>query len=200
VQRSVQDLLEDGEHVERELEVGADRLVVTDRRLLAFTPTGEGKNYRHVERPNVESVGLRVRSGTGHVRNGLLYLLVGLGTVTAGLTIDTDGLLGGVSTGSGAGALGVGGIIEQVATWVALVDDAIVALGVVILLPTIYHAVAYYRSRRSVLAVGVAGGEDIDLPTDRVEDPSGAVERLRLALDLPTGEASEEAPEWSTAS
>lgn len=200
MQRSVQDLLEDGEHVERELDVGSDKLVVTDRRLLAFTPTGEGKNYRHVERPNVESVGLRVRSEFGHVKNGLLYLLIGLGTVAAGLIIDTDGLLGDVSTGPGASSLGVGGVIEQVATAVALVDDAIVVLGVLFLLPVVYHAVAYYRSRQSVLAVGVAGETDIDLPTATVEDPNGAVERLRVALDLPTGEAGEQSPEWGTVS
>ncbi len=200
MERNVQNLLEDGERVERELDVGPDKVVVTDRRLLAFTPTGDGPNYRHVERPNVDSVGLRVRSELGHVKNGLLYLLIGLGTVAAGLTIETDGLLGDVSTGPGASSLGVGGIIEQVATWIALVDDAIVVLGALIVLPVVYHAVSYYRSRQSVLAVGVAGEDDIDLPTAQVENPNNAVEQLRVALDLPTGEASEGSPEWSTAS
>ena len=72
---------------------------------------------------------------------------------------------------------------------VGLIDDGLVVLGVLFVLPAVYHAVRYRRSRRTVLSVGVAG-DDVDLST-------AAVERLRLALGLPTGEAGEAAPEWS---
>jgi len=44
-----------------------------------------------------------------------------------------------------------------------------------------------------VLSVGVAGDDDVELSIDDVEDPGGAVERLHLALGLPTGEAEEAA-------
>lgn len=195
----MQDLLGEGERVEREVTVGSDRLVVTDRRLLAFTPEGDGKNYRHVERPNVERVTLASRSDRSRLTDGAVYLLVGLGVVAAGLWLETDGLLGGVTTGPGASSLGVTGIVGEVSYWIGLVDDAVLATGVAVLVPALYHAVGYYRSRRRVLSVGVAGESDIDLPTDRVEDPSNAVERLRLALDLPTGESGEASPEWNTA-
>ncbi len=183
---SVQDLLESGEHVERDLALGPDEVVVTNRRLLVFTPTGPGANYRHVERPNVDGVRLTVRSEVRHLTRGLVYLLLGLGTVAAGVAVETDGLLDGVTTGTGAASLGVGGTIDQVATWIALIDDAVVVFGVVVLVPAVYHAVAYYRSRRSVLSVSVAGGDDIDLPTARIGDPDETVERLRTALGLPS--------------
>jgi len=199
VQRSVQDLLEDGEHVEREVDVGSGRLVVTDRRLLAFTPEGDGPNYRAIARPNVQHVEIAPRSEFGHVRNGVLYLVIGLATIAAGALLETDNALQGVPTGPGASRLGVSSLISEAAYWIGLIDDGIVALGVVFALPAVYHAVRYQQSRRTVLSVGVAGDDDVDLPTERVDDPNGAVERLRLALDLPTGEAGEAAPEWSTA-
>lgn len=197
----MQDLLEDGERVEREVSVGEDTLVVTDRRLLAFTPSGDGKNYRHVERPNVSHVRIARRSDRGHLTNGLLYLLIGVGTAVVGHQfLETDGLLGSVPTGPGAASLGIGDLITKVSFWLGLVDDGVVVLGAIIALPALYHAVQFLRSRQSVLSVGVAGDDDIDLPTKRVDDPNNAVEQLRLALDLPTGEAGESAPEWSTAS
>jgi hypothetical protein len=198
VQRSVQDLLERGERVEREVEVGSARLVVTDRRLLAFTPAGDGPNYRTIARPNVQHVEIAPRNEFGYVKNGVLYLLIGLATVAAGVVLDTDGVLSDTPTGPGASRLGVGDLVQQVSFWVGLVDDGIVVLGVIFALPTVYHVVRYQQSRRTVLSVGVAGDDDVDLPIERVDDPSGALEQLRLALDLPTGEADETAPEWTT--
>lgn len=185
------------ERVEREVSVGEDTLVVTDRRLLAFTPSGDGENYRHFDRPNVEHVRIARRSDSGHLTNGLLYLLIGVGVAVVGrFFLETDGLLGSVPTGPGASSLGIGDLITKVSFWLGLVDDGVVALGVVIVLPALYHAIQYLRSRRRVLSVGIAGSEDVDLPTDRVDDPNNAVEQLRLALDLPTGEAGDASPEW----
>lgn len=192
----MQDLLAEGERVERELEVGRDRLVVTDRRVLSFTPDGEGPNYRAIARPNVDGVRIVGRSDTGHLISGVLYLLAGVATVAAGLWLETDGLLGTVPTGPGAAGLGVTEVIEEVGFWLGLLDDAVVVLGAALVLPAAYHLLRYQRSRRRVLTVAVAGDDDVDLPIERVADPTNAVEQLRLALDRPRD--GERAPEWGT--
>ena len=85
--------------------------------------------------------------------------------------------------------LAVADLVRAVAYWVGPIDDGPVVPGVLFVLPAVYHAVRYRRSRRTVLSVGVAGDDD-DLSTADVERP-------RLALGLPTGEAEEAALEWS---
>jgi hypothetical protein len=55
---SVEDLLYEGESVERTVELADGWVVVTSHRLLASTPSAEGQNLRKVDRPNVVGVGM----------------------------------------------------------------------------------------------------------------------------------------------
>lgn len=198
--RDVEELLEPGENREASVSVGDNRVVVTNRRVLAFTPDGPGKRYHTIDRPNVTDVGVHVRSSRLHLVNAGAALLVSALLIGAGRYLETDDVFGGIAGGRGASALGVGGFIETVNYWFGLVDDALLYGGLAVLLLVAFYAALYVRSRRKVIALSVAGGDDVDLPAGTVTDPQERVRELKMALDLTAegeeGEPVETEPVW----
>lgn len=198
--RDVRELLEPGEDVEESVEVGDNRIVVTNRRVLAFTPNTAGKRYRTVDRPNVTDVGVYTRSERGHLVNAGAAFLLAVGLIAAGRFIETDGLFSGLNTGRGASALGVGGFLSRIGYWFGLIDDAILYGGLVVLLLVLFYAARYVYSRRKVIAVSVAGEDDVDLPAGDLPDPTERVDDLRFALELAVegeeGDPVETEPVW----
>jgi hypothetical protein len=187
----VEDLLEPGEAVEARVAVGSSRVFVTGRRVLAFTPETEGRNYRAIDRPNVDGVGVHTRSHGAHLWRTAGLLVAGAALVGVGLLFDTDGFLA-VETGPGAGALGVSGPIRTVRSLVGLVDDAALYAGALVALVGLAFAGLYVRSRTEVVAIGVAGAPDLDLPAATVDDPRDAVGRIREALGVAVDPAGRE--------
>jgi hypothetical protein len=185
--RDVRSLLHDGETVEREVEVGTNRLVVTSHRLLAFTPDSGGANFEHVERPNVDGARLATVGRPRLLVRGGAALLVAAPLLAVARLFDTDGLLStpdGIAGLTGAG--GLLGLVERASYLVGLVDDAVLALGVLFLVGTVVYAVRYARSRTRAVIVSVAGDEDLQIPAT-APDADEAVQSLRRALDLEVG-------------
>jgi len=177
--------LRPGETVAETIPVGSSGIVVTDQRVLAFTPEGEGPNFRAIERPNVESVALRHVGSTGwleYVGKGALAGVVG---VALGLTLDLGGMfaLGGVSD-EGAGAVGAGGLTRLLGTLNAALDtvDEVLLVGGLLAFAFALGALGMYvESRSHDLVIAVAGDEDL-----HVRAPSSADDqdrRLERALD-----------------
>ncbi|MFC7193588.1 hypothetical protein ACFQL4_01335 [Halosimplex aquaticum] len=170
---SVEDLLFDGETVERRVELGGDdRVVVTSHRLLAFTPGSGGENYRGVDLPNVADV----RAGHEGERNllgiggrtavyGAVLLAVGV-FVDFGAFVPTDAFQ---QTGV-SGQLGMGGLLamlQQFLGVIARIDEFARLIGAVLVLFAVFVFGVYLLTRDRVLVVDVAGDDgDIRVPAE----------------------------------
>lgn len=178
----VDELLYDGERVTESVDVPAGRLVVTTHRLLAFTPDGDGANFRAVDRPNVESVRLSADGSGRYLRWTLRPLLLGAILLAAGTQLDIGDPLSSVDT-SGAGETGAGGIVSSitsVTSLLAVLDELMVAVGAVCLLVVALLLGLYLYSRERRLVVAVAGDDDVGVPVSG--DRSATVARLEAAL------------------
>lgn len=172
-----EDLLEAGESVRERVAYGETTLVVTDRRVLAFTPTRPGANYRAVARPNVEGVSVDTTGPTAHLQRALQTGIGGGIALGAGLLFDFGAMIGSVDRPSLEGT-GVGGALAMVETMLALLDaldDALIAGGALALLLAVAFVGAYWHGRDRHLAIGVAGDDPIAMPVpdadtrDRIE-------------------------------
>jgi hypothetical protein len=192
-------LLYDGERVTETVDTGGGRLVVTTHRLLAFTPEGNGANFRAVDRPNVDGVGVQAGGNGRYLRWTIRPLLLGGILLLAGTQLDVGDPLSGVDT-SGAEGTGTGGILSTVSEFtslLAVLDDLMVLAGAVCLLVVAAVFGLYLYSRETNLVVGVAGGDDVELPYDR----GGRAPATRLetalrseAIDDDGGEVTPEDP------
>lgn len=196
---SVADLLYEGETVRQEVAVGDDRVVVTSHRLLAFTPTREGENYRQVDLPNVADV--RVGSdGEGHLLGqagraflyGAVLLAVGV-FVDFGAFVPTDAF---ANTGA-AGRLGLGGIIavmQRFLNLIASLDEIARLVGALVVLFSTFVLAVYMLTRDRAVVVRVAGDAD-DVVVPASEDgvnADAAVADLEQALFGPDSDAVSE--------
>ncbi|WP_336001152.1 hypothetical protein [Halorientalis halophila] len=175
--------LRDGERVETTVPVGDSGVVVTSQRVFAFTPEGEGPNFRAVERPNVENVS----AGTTSTPDWLGYVgkagLAGLVGVALGLTVDFEEFVDlGTIDAQGAGRLGMGGmlgLLQRLSAMLGMVDQVLLVGGLLSLALALGALGMYVESRTKTLQVAVAGDADLHVPaTDRKD----AVAQLRRAL------------------
>lgn len=202
-QASAGELLFDGESVRERVDAGRDRVVVTSHRVLVLTPERDGANLQAVDRPNVTGVRAGTRGNADQLRRAGVAGAGGLGALALGLLVDLDSLVpnGGVDLAGGSAA-GIGGALETIETLlriVALLDDLLVAAGLVALLAGLGLAGVYWTRRKPELTIAVAGDDDVQLawPDDReleeagaddvddpdgVDDPEAAADRLRRAL------------------
>lgn len=174
--------LRNGETIVTTVPVGANGIVVTSQRLMAFTPEGDGPNYRVVERPNVEAVRLETVADDDWLEYVFKGGLGGLVGVAVGLTVDFGSLLaiGSVDT-SGAGQVGVGGllaVLERVTTLLGRLDQVFLYGGLLALALGLAALGRYVESREHTLTIAVAGDDPIRVlaPADS-EDALARVER-----------------------
>lgn len=158
----VDDLLTDGERVVASEPVGENDVVVTNRRVIAFTPGTDGPNYRSVDRPNVDGVRTGRRSAGGLAWPAVL-LLSGGGLAAFGVTFDLEGALTVPDLPAGVD-IGISGAIETMQTALALLDDAALALGGLLALAGVALVAWWLVSRERVLVIEVAGSDDLSLP------------------------------------
>lgn len=176
--------LRTGESVEETIPVGGNGIVVTSQRVLAFTPEGDGPNFRAIERPNIDGATLTHVGGTGWLEYVGKGALAGVLGVALGLTVDFGGMfaLGGVSS-RGAGAVGAGGLTRILGTLNSLlgkVDEALLVGGLLALVFALGALGMFIESRTYTLVIEVAGDEDC-----HVRAPSSADEQdLRLERAL----------------
>ncbi len=179
----VDQLLYAGERVTESVDVGAGRVVVTTHRVLAFTPEGDGANFRTADRPNVEGARVGADGNRRYLRWALGPLLLGALLLAAGSQLSVGDPLSGVDT-SGGGTAGTGGIVSTVAgitSLLSLLDELMVAVGAVCLLLAALLVGVYLLGRERLLVVSVedpdpAGPLDTDPsapPSDDVATPDG---------------------------
>jgi len=176
--------LRDGERIETTVPFGDNAVVVTDQRVFAFTPEGEGTNYRVVERPNVEAVGLGMVGETGWLRYALKGSVVGAVGIGIGLTTEFGSLftLGGVGS-DGPVRIEFGGLLEGLQTVVDLLgylDEGLLVLGGLGVAVALTTLGVFVQSRDHTLVVAVAGDEDIHVPAPR--DSEDERDELRRVL------------------
>ena len=181
------ELLYDGESVQEQVRVGDGGVVVTSHRVLAFTPDREGPNYRQVDRPNVEGVSQTTSGEFQFLEQAIKAIVVGIVLVVAGLTVNLDGLVSGISLDSGgaAGAIGIGqmmGLLQGMLQLLAQLDDLMRLFGALALAFGAIVLGVYLWSREELLVISVAGGDDVELTAPDEE----VLDRLRAAV-LPDG-------------
>jgi len=201
---SVEDLLYEGETIRREVAVGEDRVVVTSHRLLAFTPTGEGENYRQVDLPNVADVSaghdgertLLVQAGRAFLY-GAVLLAVGV-FVDFGAFVPTDVF----ANASAAGRIGLGGVVGLVQRFLNLVaslDEIARLVGALVVLFAVFVLAVYLLTRDRAVVVHVAGDtEDVVVPVDDGETVDAAVTDLERALFGPAVETAADSTDVET--
>jgi len=193
----IEDLLEPSEVVHERIGFAETTVVVTDRRVLAFTPTIEGANYRAIARPNVEGVARETVGPTAHVLRALRLAIAGVIALGSGLLFDFGAMIGGIDQPSLEGT-GVGGALSMVNTMVALLDaldDALMIGGALALVLAAGFGAAYWVEREQYFVIGVAGDDDIRLPVPDAETR----DRIERALRAPaTTGSSDDDPEAPT--
>lgn len=177
--------LRGGETIVTTVPVGANGVVVTSQRLMAFIPEGDGPNYRVVERPNVEAVRLETVADDDWLEYVFKSGLGGLVGVAVGLTVDFGPLLaiGSVDTG-GAGQVGVGGLLAVLGRVTALLgrlDQVFLYGGLLALALGLAALGRYVESREHTLTVAVAGDDPIRVPAPA--DGEDALARVERSLD-----------------
>lgn len=187
------ELLFDGESVRERVDAGSDLVVVTTHRVLVFTPEGDGANFRAVDRPNVTGVRAGTHGNADQLRRAAVAGAGGLGALALGLLLDLDSLVpNGAVDLAGGSAAGIGGALETIETLlriVALLDDLLVAAGLLALLAGVVLAGVYWTRREPELTITVAGDDDVQLSWADDADshgdadgPEAAAHRLRRAL------------------
>ena len=194
---SVEDLLFEGETVRKEVAVGEDRVVVTSHRLLAFTPTRDGENYRQIDLPNVVDV------SAGHDgERTLLYqagraLLYGAVLLAVGVFVDfgafvpTDVFANAGAT-SRIGLGGVVGLVQRFLNLVASLDEFARIVGALVVLFAVFVLAVYLLTRDRAVVVHVAGdAENVVVPVDddgvNVDAAVADLERVLFDPDAETG-------------
>jgi hypothetical protein len=188
--------LRPNETVEESIPVGENGVVVTNQRVLAFTPEGDGPNFRAIERPNVEGASLQHSGETGYLEYVGKGALAGVAGIAIGLTVDFGGLFAIESVSSdGAGAVGAGGLTQllaQINSLLDMADEALLVGGLLALALALGALGMYIESRSYDLVVDVAGEDDL-----RVRAPSSATDqdrRLMQALESERFGAATEDP------
>lgn len=190
------ELCYEGEEITESARLGDGGVAVTTHRVLAFSPGGDGPNFRQADRPNVEGISRDDGGDAAWLERGLKLLLVGAVLGIAGTFLDLDGLIGGVdlSGGSQVGGLGgVLGLVRGLLAALALLDDLMLVLGGVALLGAAGALGAYLWTRESTLRVAVAGGENLTVPAEPWPGDE-VVGRLERAIDPPPAEADSDDP------
>ncbi|WP_435196238.1 hypothetical protein [Natronomonas sp. EA1] len=154
------DLLYAGETKLLEATVGDTRLVATSHRLLVF-----GAAYRPIERPNVGGVRTRTVSETESLSWGGQALVLGVASLAGGVLAPVDGVVGATSIENTAGVPGLGAI-QSILSAIALLDEALLLLGVLGVLVGLFGVAMWLASRERVVEIEVAGGDPVQLSGD----------------------------------
>jgi len=158
----VDELLYDGERVQRRVDLEAATVVVTNDRVLLLTEDEGGANYRTVERPNVARVSVETEDSLGTLVWATLVLFLAIGVLLVAATYDLTNAVAGFDVEDATGV--TGGALETVETLLTVFDLTVLAVGGFLLLLAVGLFVQYVRSRTRRLVLRVSGGDDIVLP------------------------------------
>ncbi|SEQ71102.1 hypothetical protein [Natrinema salaciae] len=202
----VDELCHDGETVEHRADLEGATVVVTNQRVMAFTPDAAGPNFRHVDRPNVGTVTVETTHRLGRLCAGFVVAFVGVGLLEFATDVSFATLVPGVDRdGSGpipepnAATRVVETAIEALETTLLVLEWGVLAAGVAALAVAALLAISYLRSRSRRLVLRVTGGDDLPLPVGSADLETGAVSDLERAIRPGTGSGSASTLEDRTA-
>ncbi|WP_339105540.1 hypothetical protein [Haloterrigena salinisoli] len=195
----VDQLLDEGERERHRVDLEKATVVVTNRRVLAFTPDVDGPNYRSVERPNVTRVSVETDSAPGRLVWATLFLFLGLGLLLVGTMFDLAALADDYAGNTGDPTGIADGTLETLSTVLTVFDLSILVGGGVLLALAVLFFAAYARSRVQRLALRVSGGDDVLFPVtdaDLEAERAVALEEAILPNPAPAdgGAATGESP------
>lgn len=187
------DLLYSGESVEETIDIDDASVVVTSRRVLAFTPTSDGPDFQHADRPNVESVTTGAQSNTDLLYRGIKYGLVGLVLLATGLVVDFESIIGGVDLNSEAAQrTGLGdimGTIQGLLNLIMQLDRLMRVFGALALVLTVVMIGVYWYTRDPTLVIEIAGDEEdihVPRPAENAGDYADRIERAAAPGTVPS--------------
>jgi len=181
----VEDLLYDGEEIVERVPIADGGVVVTSHRVLAFTPDGDGANFRDVDRPNVTGVAEQASGEWGFLQQAIKALVVGVVLLVAGQTVSLDSMVTGVTIDSSAAQVGMGGmlgLLQQFLSLMAQLDELLTMFGALALLFGVVVFGVFVWTRERELMIGVAGDDAEDLRLPAPEDADEMVQRLERAI------------------
>jgi len=181
----VEDLLYDGEEIVERVPIADGGVVVTSHRVLAFTPDGDGANFRDVDRPNVTGVAEQASGEWGFLQQAIKALVVGVVLLVAGQTVSLDSMVTGVTIDSSAAQVGMGGMLgmlQQFLSLMAQLDELLTVFGALALLFGVVVFGVFVWTRERELMIGVAGDDAEDLRLPAPEDADEMVQRLERAI------------------
>jgi hypothetical protein len=169
-----------GEDVIDRIDLGESRVVVTSHRVLVATPEGPGSRFRSVYRPNVLGIERGVRTHESAGRRALQAGVYAVVLSVAGVFLDLGGLIGAVDL-SGTEVLGgVSAAIGGLLSLFALLDDLLLAAGLIAGVVAIAFAGLYLWHRETEFLIQVAGDDPVSLPPQ--ERQEAVADRLRAAI------------------
>ncbi len=180
----VDQLCDEGETVRHRADLEAATLVVTNRRLLAFTPDRR-RSFRAVDRPNVGTVTVESTDRPAWLGLSLASTFVGVGLLEATDAVALGDLVpDGVPSPSDVAPAAdlVGAVREGVAAALFVLEWGAVALAVAALVLAVVLAAAYVRSRSRRLVIRVRGGGDLAVPVTDAAVEDGVVAALEAAI------------------
>lgn len=175
---TIADLLyADESRVER-LRVGDATVVLTTRRLLVVRDRTEG-GLRAVDRANLGEVRTRTASDRGHLLLSVQWAGLGLFLLAAWWTVPLGEFVRPVDPPPDVGFESVFAAVNAIVSLLAFLDEAFLAAGVLAVGWAIVRVGRYFRGRKRVLEVTVAGESPISLPATADDE---TVDRLRTLV------------------
>ncbi|WP_254521552.1 hypothetical protein [Natrinema caseinilyticum] len=198
----VDQLCDDGETVERRVDLEDATIVVTNRRVMTFTPESDGPRFRHVDRPNVGTVRVETAERLSQLVWGLGAAVVGIGLVETARAIRfTEYVPGfelqGADSLPGANAVEnlVNGALSAIETALLILDWAILLSGGLAFAVATAFVVRYVRSRSHRLVLRIRGDDDLVVPVGGAALEADLVADLEAAIrpgSTPEGRTPEE--------
>ncbi|MDS0476362.1 hypothetical protein [Natrinema sp. 1APR25-10V2] len=186
---NIDQLCADGETIERRVGLEGATVAVTTRRVLVFTPSASGRNFREVERPNVGTVTVETAQRLSQLCWALVAAVVGITLVETARSVDFSGFAPDADFESAASLPGVdavtnavNGVFSAIETALLLVDWGILAGGVAAFVLAVAFVARYVRSRSRRLRIRVNGGSDIELSAAGVDRGADVAADLEAAI------------------
>lgn len=193
------ELLFEGEEVEKRTTVGAGEIAVTTHRVLVVTPeegTGaterakgeeserERRSFDHADRPNVVGAAVRSTGEETYLDWGVRSGVYGVALLSGGYLLKHSGVFGVFSNVQADGSSEPTGVI-RLATALSGASETLTGLLLLVgVLAVVAAGALLYRysdSRSRELVIELAGREPIRIPVDEGEGER-AVAELRAAL------------------
>ncbi|WP_226039702.1 hypothetical protein [Natrinema sp. DC36] len=190
-------LCDEGERVERRVDLESATVVVTNRRVMTFVPDADGPGFRHAERPNVGTVSVETVDRLRRLCWGIAAAFVGVGLLEAARAVSfvdyvpASGLqdTGPLPDSDPLERL-VDGALSAIETALLVLDWAVLLSGGVALAVAAALVWRYVRSRSRRLVLRVRGGTDLIVPVSRADLEAGLTAEIETAIRPKAASAS----------